>query len=184
MSDDFESDAVSSVPAGWTSIGVNSAFTTQVQGSHVLNHGGWSGYLKAGSTTWSNYIFSVAVKPSCWASENDGLIFGRTESGHYSLDIVGGNQLVLGKTVSGTWQQVTTAAYVFDPARWYTVSVSFGGGSITAFVNGTQVLQVKDSTFAAGAIGLESNDPVVFDNVLVTQSGAPIPVLVSPTPRL
>lgn len=184
MSDSFEADAVGSLPSGWTGFGVNSAFTTQVQGSHVLNHGGWSGSLKAGSAAWSNYIFSVAVKPSCWLSENDGLMFGISESGHYSLDIVGGNKLVLGKTVGGTGHQITTGAYIFDPWRWYTVSVSFDGGSITAFVNGVQVLQATDSSFAAGAIGLESNDPVVFDNVLVTQSGTPIPILVSPTPRL
>ena len=176
LSDTFESDAVGSIPAGWTSNGLNSVFTTQQQVSHVLNHAGWTGTIQAGSSTWSNYLYTVAVKPSGWASEHDGLLFGVREGGHYSLDIVGGNQLVLEKKVGSTVTQLATVSYTFNPALWYNLSIGFPGGSITAYVNGTPVLQANDSTFTSGAVGIESNDPVAFDNVVVTQPGTSAPV--------
>jgi hypothetical protein len=163
------------VPTGWTSSGAYSLFTTQQEGNHVLNHAGWTGIIKAGSSTWSNYLYTVAVKPSCWASEHDGLLFALHEGGTYTLDIVGGNKLVLEKTVSGTVTVLATASYVFNPSLWYNVSVALSGGSITAYVNGAPVLTVNDSTFTAGAVGLEANDPVAFDNVVVTQLGTSAP---------
>ena len=171
------------MPAGWTSSGLNSVWTTQQQVSHVLNHGGWTGSIQAGSSTWSNYLYTVAVKPSCWASEHDGLLFGIHEGGggHYTLDIVGGNQLVLEKTVNGTVSVLATAFYTFNPSLWYNVSVSLPGSLITAYVNGTPVLQANDSTFTSGAVGLEANDPVAFDNVVVTQPGTSAPAAVTVT---
>jgi len=182
LSDTFEGDPLGSLPAGWTSNGLNSVFTAQQQGSHVLNHSGWTGTIQAGSPTWSNYLYSVAVKPSCWASEHDGLLFAMHEGGRYTLDIVGGNKLVLEKTVNGTVSVLATGFYTFDPSLWYNVSVSLPGGSITAYVNGTPVLQSNDSTFSSGAVGIEANDPVAFDNVVVTQPGTSAPAGVT-TPR-
>jgi pectate lyase len=182
LSDTFESDALGSLPSGWSSHGLNSVFATQQQGSHVLNHSGWSGTIQAGSSTWSNYLYTVAVKPSCWASEHDGLLFGLVEGGHYSLDIVGGNKLVLEKKVGSTVTALASAFYTFDPSLWYNVSVSLPGGSITAYVNGVAVLQASDSTFTSGAVGIEANDPVSFDNVVVTQPGTSAPGAVT-TPR-
>lgn len=182
LSDNFESDPLGSVPAGWTSNGVNSVFTTQQDGGHVLNHAGWTGTIQAGSATWSNYLYTVAVKPSCWASEHDGMLFALHEGGSYTLDIVGGNKLVLEKTVNGSVTMLASAVYTFNPSLWYNVSVSLSGGSITAYVNGAPVLQSNDSTFSTGAIGLEANDPIAFDNVVVTQLGTSASAPVT-TPR-
>ena len=183
LSDNFEGDPLGSLPAGWTANGLNSVFTTQQQGSHVLNHAGWTGTIQAGSSTWSNYLYTVAVKPSCWASEHDGLLFGLREGGHYSLDIIGGNKLVLEKKVGSTVTVLATAFYTFNPSLWYNVSVALPGGSITAYVNGAPVLTASDSTFTSGAVGLESNDPVAFDNVVVTQPGTTVPAPVT-IPRI
>ena len=161
-------------PTGWTSSGINSTWTVQQQGSHVVGHVGWTGYLQVGNTTWSNYQFSVSVKPSCWASEHDGLIFDANENGRYTLYITGGNRLVLGKWVGSSWVRLAVAPYVFDPSKWYVLSVYAYGGSVGAYVNGTLVLQANDSTFTNGGVGLESNDPFTFGNVLVTQLGSTI----------
>jgi endoglucanase len=185
FSDNFESDPLGSTPAGWTASGVNATFTVQKEGSRVISHGGWSGYIMAGSSSWSKYSLSVSVKPSCWASERDGVMFAVSEGRRYTLDIVGGNKLVLGKWVGSTWTKLATAPYVFDPSRWYTLSVYLPGGAITAYVNGAPVLWVADSSFSTGAIGIESNDPFAFDNVVVTPLAATIsPPPVSPTPAL
>ena len=184
LSDNFESDALGSLPAGWTGYGVNAVWTVQTQGSRVLNHAGWSGYIKAGSTSWSNYLYSVSVLPSAWASEQDGLLFALTDGGHYTLDIVGGTTLVLSKNVNGTSTQLATAPYTFAASRWYNLSVSLGGGSITAYVDGTSILQASDSTFSAGSVGIEANDPVSFDNVAVTQPASGVPAPPSPIGRI
>jgi endoglucanase len=185
FSDNFESDPRGSTPAGWTASGVKATFTVQQEGSHFISHGGWSGYIRAGSSSWSNYSLSVSVKPSCWASERDGVMFAVREGGRYTLDIVGGNQLVLGKWVGNIWTKLATAPYVFNPSRWYTLSVYLPGGAITAYVNGAPVMWVADSSFSTGAIGIESNDPFAFDNVVVTQlTGSAAPPPVSPTPAL
>ncbi len=168
FADGFANDALGSSPAGWTMSGVNSTWTVQLEGSRAVSHGGWSGSLDVANLSWSNYTFSAGVKPSAWASEHDGLIFALSEAGHYSLDIVGGNQLVLGKWVGGSFHQLAAAHYVFSSSSWYTLSVHMTGGSITASVNGTPVLQASDFTFSAGGVGLEANDPVAFDNVAVS----------------
>ena len=182
-SDNFESDAVGSAPAGWTSTGTNSTWNVQANGSRVLSHTGWTGSITAGSASWSNYSLSVSVNPSCWASEYDGLMFAAAENGHYSLYIVGGTQLVLGKWVKGTWTKLASAPFAFVPSRWYTVSVYLPGGTISAYVNGTLVLQAADSTFSAGGVGLDSNDPVAFDNVVVAPIGLTSAPSSSPSPR-
>jgi hypothetical protein len=149
-----------------------------MQGTHALTHAGWTGSITAGNPSWSNYSLSVSIKPSCWASEYDGVSFAITETGRYAVYVVGGNQLVLGKWVNGTWTRISSAGYPFDPSLWYTLTVVLPGGVISVYVNGTPVLMAPDSTFSAGAIGFESNDPMAFDNVVV----APIGVLPTPSP--
>ena len=182
LSDNFEGDAAGSSPTGWTSTALNSSWTVQKQNANqVLSHSGWSGYLSAGNSGWTQYLLSVSVEPSGWASEQDGLVFAHSEAGHYSVDIVGGNQLVLTSSVGGTDHTLAQAAYSFNPWRWYTLSVSFTQGSITAYVDGKAVLHSTDSILSAGAIGLEANDPVVFDNVVVSAAG--VPSQPSSTPR-
>ena len=102
-----------------------------MDGSHVLTHGGWSGVIKTGSSTWSSYSLSVSVKPSAWASEYDGVSLAINPRGRYSVYIIGGNQLVVGKWVNGTWTKLAAAPYVFDPSRWYTIKVSLPGGTVS-----------------------------------------------------
>jgi pectate lyase len=184
LADNFEGDALGSTPAGWSGYRINCVWNVQTQGTHVLTHSGWAGSQQIGSASWSNYAYSVDVKPSAWASEQDGLIFAVSEAGRYSLDIVGGNQLVLGKWAGGTWTQLASAPYTFSSYRWYNLSVAMPGGSIIAYVNGTQMLRVSDSTFSSGAVGLEANDPVAFDNVVVTALGVWLPPAPPSPPRL
>ena len=100
------------------------------------------------------------------------------------LYVLGGNRLVLGKWVGSTWTQLASAPYTFSSYRWYNLSVALPGGSIIAYVNGTQMLRVSDSTYSSGAVGLEANDPVAFDNVVVTALGVWLPPAPPSPPRL
>ncbi|HUY10425.1 MAG TPA: LamG-like jellyroll fold domain-containing protein, partial [Candidatus Dormibacteraeota bacterium] len=171
-SDNFQADAVGSAPAGWTPSGAGSDWTVQSEsGIHVLSHSAWTGHARVGNANWAEYSFSAAVKPSAWASEDDGLMFGWRDGGHYSLDIVAGNRLVLGKWANGTWTQLASTAYAFS-SRWYTLRVDMSGGALTAYVNGVSLLHASDATFTSGAIGFEANSPVQFGDVQVATMAA------------
>ena len=172
FSDNFASDPLGFAPSGWVNVGLNCTWTVS-DTSHYVAHSGGSGSLITGSATWSNYALTASIKPSVWASEDDGLLFAVNGSNHYSLLIVGGNQLHLSKSVAGAETSLGTAAYAFNATNWYTITASMTGGVVSLYVNSTLVMQVHDSTFNSGAIGLEANDPVSFDSVTVTQLAAP-----------
>src|SRR5262249_44991531 len=58
------------------------------------------------------------------------------------------------------------------PSVWHTLSLSFNGSQISVAFNGTTVIQVTDTVLTAGAIALHvSNQPIEFDDVVVTQPG-------------
>lgn len=184
FSDNFGADALGGAPAGWSNVGVNSSWTVQGSGSKCVAHSGWTGYLTAGASAWSNYALTASIKPSAWASEDDGLLLAMSDGGHYSLDIVGGNQLVLTRFVKGTTTQLASIQYAFSPYAWYTLTVQMTGGTITVLLNAAAVMQVADSALTSGYIGLEANDPVSFAGIDVTQltGGTPPPISPSPPP--
>ena len=168
FSDSFRADAVGSTPSGWTSNGFNSGWYVSEHSIHCVAHANWPGSLTVGGSGWSNYQVSVAVKPSVWASEDDGLLFAVSGANHYSVLIVGGNKLVLNKAISGTEASLASTSYAFSANTWYTLSAQMSGGVISIYVNSALVMQVNDSSLTSGGIGLEANDPVSFDNVSVT----------------
>lgn len=172
-SDTFGADAPGSTPAGWTAAGQSSTFTVANDAAHYVAHAGWTGSLSTGSSSWSNYALSVGIRPSAWASEDDGLMFAVTGANHYSLMITGGNDLVLSKVVSGTETSLGSVMYPFTGGSWYTLGASMSQGVLSVYVNSKLVLQAGDSSLSSGAIALKANDPVAFANVVVTQVGSP-----------
>jgi len=183
FSDSFGGDPLGAEPAGWSGSGGNSSWT--VQGStdgRFVSHSGWTGYMTSGSSAWSNYALSVSIKPSAWASEHDGLLLAMTDGGHYSLDVVGGNHLVLTRFVQGTATQLASIQYAFSPYVWYSLTVQMTGGTLTVLLNAAPVMQVADSALSSGYVGLEANDPVSFGSVTVMQMSGATPPPVSPSP--
>ena len=172
-SDTFSADAPGSTPAGWTASGQSSTFTVSSDATRYVAHAGWTGSLSTGSSSWSNYALSVGIRPSAWASEDDGLMFAVTGSNHYSLMITGGNELVLTKVVSGTETRLGSVMFPFTGGSWYTLDASMSQGVLSVYVNSKLVLQANDSSLSSGGIGLQANDPVAFANVVVTQVGSP-----------
>lgn len=173
-SDNFAADAAGSSPAGWTSNGPSSTWSVGSENPLCVTHSGWTGNLVTGGPSWSNYELSVVVRPSAWASEADGFMFAMTGSNHYSVTIVGGNQLVLSKVVSGAETKLAGASYAFGGSTWYTINTFLSGGVVSVYVNSALVIQASDSTLNSGGIGLQANDPVSFASVTVTQLAAPV----------
>ena len=65
FSDDFESDAIGSVPAGWTVVS-GTAWSVQQDGTHVLKQNDPSTsnahVIEAGSSSWTNYTAQADIK--------------------------------------------------------------------------------------------------------------------------
>jgi hypothetical protein len=169
FSDTFVSDPIGSTPFGWRSSGFNSTWTVnQATTADYITHGGWSGDLTTGSPTWSDYVLTTAVLPSCWGSESDRVLFGVQDSGRYSLDIVGGTRVVLTRKAGATSTQLASAAFACNPNHWYRVQIRWTRtGAISVSLDGSQMLNAVDTSWTAGAIGFESNDPFAFGGVLV-----------------
>lgn len=96
------------------------------------------------------------------------MLFGLQDSGRYSVDIVGGTRIVLMRTIGTASTQLASAAFACNPSYWHNVQIRWThDGTITVSVDGIQLLSGLDSSHTSGAIGIESNDPFAFTNVLV-----------------
>jgi len=169
-SDNFASDAPGSVPAGWSVSGLNAGFAVQSSDgphSHVYAHNGWAATTVGGSATWTDYAFSVDVKPSAWSSEDDAVDFRYVDGDHhYAVRFVGGGEIDLVSVDGSTTTKLASVAKDYS-ASWHQLGINAVGSSLTVTLDGTVIMTVTDSTFSAGAIGFDANDPIDFADVSV-----------------
>lgn len=112
-----------------------------------------------------------------------GLVFRGSDAGYYRLTLLreqanSGPKASLEKVV-GT--KVTEIASVpestfagYANQKWQTVKVTAVGNRITAFVNGTQILDVTDSSFSSGWAGVwaTADARTQFDSVRIQNAAA------------
>jgi hypothetical protein len=169
-SDSFTSDAVGSVPAGWSVAGVNaglSVATGDATHSHVYAHDGWSATTSAGNGAWTNYTLSVAVQPSAWLSEQDCIDVRYVDAtDHYAVCFVGGTEMAFLK-VAASGTTVLSEVSLDYSSTWHQLSITAAGSTFTVSLNGQELMTVSDSTFCRGAVGFDVNAPVEFDSVSV-----------------
>ncbi len=97
--------------------------------------------------------------------------FGLDPNGYYEIGkrVVGKDDVVL--TGNGDW--ATSEAFPKN-AHSYRLGADCGHGTLTFYVNGTQIASVQDATYAEGGVGLflwsgqGSAGPVTFDDVVIT----------------
>ena len=171
LSGNFESDAVGSIPSGWTASG--GTWTVVQDGSHVVKQSTSTSAsatleLSAGSTAWTDYSVSVDVKAP--ASTAFFGITGRHRdiNNSYLLVLKNGKLWQLGKRVNGTFTQFASGKYIYTAGTWYTLRLVFSGSTIKAFVNGTLLRTVTDSSLSSGQIGFRTSSMPEYDNVVVT----------------
>ena len=187
-SDDFESDTVGSLPAGWT-IETGTTWTVQVDGSNVLEQTSSSNTplygIYAGDPTWTDYSLSASVKPgpgSTSYSTSVVAIDGRRQDANnfYTLLVKNGNAWYLGKKVSGNFTTLASGSTSYNTTTWYTWTLTMTGTTISASINGTTLATVTDSAFASGNIGFKTHNQSEYDTIVVTSTGSnPTP---TPTP--
>ncbi|HEY7123958.1 MAG TPA: carboxypeptidase regulatory-like domain-containing protein [Ktedonobacterales bacterium] len=189
FSDDFEADTLGAFPPNWTL--VSGTWVVQVDGTQVLKQNDPSTSSEkrvlAGSTSWTNYVFQVDVKPGA-NSVSSGLQIIARESdanNYYSFGLFS-NTWYLKKKVGGTQTTITQGNFSYT-SQFYTMIFSLQGTSLIGKINGTTAFSVTDGSLSHGQIALSTKAQSEFDNVFVTLNGAgstptPTPTPAPPTP--
>jgi|GEM_PF-275522 len=171
---DFGSDALGSVPAGWSIRETNPSkglATWQViadpsapSSPNVIgivrtqNRGSTFNIATADGTSYKNLDLSVRVKPiSGRGDQGGGPVWRcRDENNYYVARF---NPLESNFRVyyvkSGRRRQLQSARVHTKPGSWYTVRVTMIGNHIIAYLDGKKLLEATDNTFKdAGMFGL------------------------------
>jgi len=190
----FESDAVGTVPKGWTSTMTGSGdpkWTVEPDQTapsklKVLKQSGRATYpllLKDGSNIKDGLI---AIKFKAVAGSEDraaGLVWRATDANNYYVLRANAleDNVVLYKTVDGVRSSLDIVGRkggyginVSVPAdQWLDLRVEFKGSRFKVFYNGKQLFEVEDSTFSdAGKVGLwtKADSVTLFDEVVYAET--------------
>ena len=173
FSDNFEQDQVGGPVNGWTLAGGNFAIVCEGSKALYTDSPNWA-IASVGSTTWANYKVTASVKAASTTGHSRLIARYRDANHFYACGLDHGGYLYLGKYTNGTWTDLSVLPYAFDPNRWYTVSFSVYGNSLTCTVSDpTNALppltaKVSNSAYATRAAGWVGEGPGYVDNFVVT----------------
>jgi hypothetical protein len=142
-------------------------------GQHRYSHNGWTATSIAGSSWWTNYSVDVAVRPSAWQSESDGIdIRYQDAQDMYRVRFTGGSAIVFSRVLNngtqyGAGADLGAVAFSYSGGTWYDLTVIASGSLFTVKVNGVTLLTVADASISAGRIGFDANASVEYGTVTV-----------------
>ena len=163
---------------GWANSPLGLAQDWSIVNGAIQNNGGGHTQIYAGDANWSNYDMKVDVKLAS-LSDYPGGIRGRVNpstGASYALWLYPNEGIIrLYRTVAWNinsgYTQLGQASFAFDATRFHTYEMSFQGSTIQAFVDGTQMMSVTDTTLANGMVALDvSNRVINFENIVVSSS--------------
>lgn len=171
FSDDFE-DGNS---VGWlTTLGVSWPVTID-NASLVYKEGSLTGesLTTAGNLAWNNYSFQSRVKLTGEGASSSGasLIFRYQDSDNmYALQLnKSTGQILLRKKLAGIWSTLGSVSQTFNLNQWYMAKIFVNGGSITAYLDDEEKIQLTDSSLDNGKVGYHTTDASAwFDDASVT----------------
>ncbi len=180
FSDDFEADTLATFPPNWTLVA--GSWSVQVDGTQVLEQTSTDTTTEkrvlAGSTTWTDYVYQVDVRPGANAPALGLQIIARfTDSSNYYSFGLFSNTWYLKKRVGGNQTTITQGNFSYT-SQFYTLTFSLQGTALSGKINSTTVFNTTDSSLSAGMIGMSTKAMSELDNVLVTLNG----VVPTPTP--
>lgn len=134
-----------------------------------------SGTSTAGNVGWTGYKLSTELKITEVNSWSNLFLYARyTDSNNYYRlnyeDRGGGDRRwSLQKRVAGVTSNLgASVGGNLVTGAWYDVDFEVNGSTLTAFVNGVQILQRTDTALTSGKIGLGGyKQDIVFDNIEV-----------------
>ncbi len=178
--DDFEGGNLSKW--SWLSVEGTDWVITEKDGSHWLDmtSTGNTTVLKAGhEKLWTDYTVEYDFCPAETLSYT-GIFFRASSNAAkhmngYLLQFSGGNaSLYKFEDDQNRGQLATTETTVYESGRSYDVKISAIGSEIKAYINGTEIISVTDSTYSTGCIALRNvGTNILIDNMVVTDESAP-----------
>lgn len=148
---------------------------------HVINEqsGHFNSTLIVGDPEWSDYTVECKVRPMLM-EDTAGIVFRyHTNRHHYSFLLEDGKKAGLylrlpteTKMRAGRWRTLATAAFTYEPSRYYTLKVENEGPKIRAFIDGKLVLEASDSEILKGKAGIQANIPTRFTDFRVSAADA------------
>jgi hypothetical protein len=178
FADDFESGT-----GKWITDGPGTA-TTKTDGSTVYDLSCLMSdvYLAAaGDVSWTDVVVQARIKILSFNGSSSSYYAGlcaRVEdaSDYYCVTLRSDGKVAIRGDVGGSSNSIgSSVSYGVATGTWYTVQLEVVGSTITASINGTQVLPksgdpaITDSSLATGGIALiVDNAEAEFDDVSVT----------------
>jgi hypothetical protein len=136
-----------------------------------------SAVLIAGEDEWADYTFQALVKPLVFDGVAGIAFRYQNNLQYYVLGLAGGDtvlvnvqHLITDKFRRANWETVASAPFHYTTQQYYLLKVENEGPNIRAYVDGNKVLEVSNATDAAGKIGLSTNIPARYQDVLVQAS--------------
>jgi hypothetical protein len=175
FSDNFETGNASqwtpSMPADWQVVADS---TLVYKRSGAITSGNTA---TAGDPTWRDVIIDARINVVSFVGTTFSYLAGvcgrvnlTTPGNYYCLILREDGRLSIRRSInySATFLATTNGA-VISSNTWYSVRFSLIGTTLTAYLNGTQMLTTTDSTFASGSIGLTTDGAnAEFDDINVT----------------
>ena len=169
----------------WTASPLGLATNWDASTGVAAYNGGGHTQLWAGDPQWADYTVETKFRVTN-ASDYPGGLRGRLDTatgGSYAAWVYPGQgKIKLWR--HSVWHIDTSPTTVLAEASvsistgvFHTLAVTFDGSQISVAFNGTTVIQVSDTTYAAGAVALDvSNQPIDFDDVAVSTLPGPPPL--------
>ena len=132
----------------------------------------------AGSAGWTDYDVETKILLFSTSNYPGGLrarVNPSTGSGYEAWLYPGSNTIALFRITgwnidSPGLTELSSASVTFDATNFHTLRLSLHGSAIAVYWDNVQIMSANDSTYASGLIALDvSNQPIEFDDVLVTQ---------------
>jgi pectate lyase len=168
---DFESGK----PADWSPS--SGKWSVVTDGSKVYYQSKTAGLALAvsGTSTWTDQNVQAAVKPVQFSNTSEYVgIAARVQdaSNYYVLTLRDANKIEIRKVVKGKSTLLASKAFTVKTGTAYTLRLRVNGSKLTGYVNGSQKLNVTDTTFTSGKVGLTTlNGSATFDQVAITVTG-------------
>jgi hypothetical protein len=172
FSDDFEGTAKNwiSVPSdGWSVVS---------DGTKVFRQGTLDNEFRvssAGDAAWTDQAVEARVKVLAFTGSSTSYLAGvfvrfKDLDNHYFVALQSDGHVKIKKKSAGSSTSVSSQAdATIAPGTWYTVKLAVKGSTLTAYLDGKEVLTATDADIPSGGFALGTkNATAEFDDVKVT----------------
>jgi pectate lyase len=129
----------------------------------------------AGDAGWTDQIVEAKVKVLAFTGSSTSYLAGvfarfKDLDNHYYVALQSNGELKIKKKSAGNNTSISSSATAtISPNTWYAIKLAVIGSTLTAYLDGVQVLTATDTEIAAGGVAVGTkNATAEFDDVRVT----------------